>query len=87
MSPKGSMQPANDGFGRWIIDMPDAPRPSEPSGGGGGGGGLMLFIGGIVFIVAVVTQLIYVTTGTNVFDYFDGITGPCGTCTSQSEVP
>lgn len=57
------------------IDMPDGPN------GGGGGGGCMLLLIVLAVVVVGIAQLIWVKTGVDVFDYFDGITGPCGTCT------
>lgn len=53
----------------------------EESGGGGGGSGCYLLLVVIVLVVGCIAQLIWAKTGVNVFDYFEGITGPCGTCT------
>jgi hypothetical protein len=72
-----------DGMRLGHIDTPDAPSSSD--GGGGGGCGTAILIA-IVFVVALITQGIYVTTGTNVFDMFDGITGPCANCV-PADVP
>ena len=42
---------------------------------------LLFFILG--FLVVGIVMLISATTGVNVFDYLEGIPGPCGTCTPQ----
>lgn len=85
--PQGFMRPSNDMHGSWIINMPNTPTPEPPSSGGGGGGGCgTAVLVAIVFVIAMIAQGIYVSTGTNVFDMFDGSTGPCATCV-PADVP